>query len=110
MSDDTIHDAILHVYSPQAWHDTAFLVGTREAFVRLADACHVALDQGEAVPLMFTDDGEGYLLRLLCVDAEDLSGYVLPYTDATAQDRTPESCPEWPKRPGARREEETYEA
>jgi len=77
----------LHVYGQGAPHDDVVIVGTLEAF----DALRVALRRffltGVNVPGFFTADGEGYVVKLRCVDGATLDTLPATYTDDAFETR-----------------------
>lgn len=96
------HDVpLLHLYSPPCWHDDAWLVGTKAGLACLRDALDlVLLDDvpGDVTTDgLFGVDGEGYRVRVVLTTEAGMAGYVLPYTDAMAQDPQAEGAT-WPKK------------
>ena len=84
------HCEMLHVYSQEAWHDEAFIVGTRCDLQRLRDLLTAVLagTQQEGIPALIetsTNDGEGYSLQIILATEEEMHDYSLPYTADYAQ-------------------------
>ena len=87
------HCEMLHVYSQEAWHDEAFIVGTRCDLQRLRDLLTAVLAEPrqadiEDMPARIetsTNDGEGYSLQIILATEEEMHGYSLPYTADYAQ-------------------------
>ena len=84
------HCEMLHVYSQEAWHDEAFIVGTRCDLQRLRDLLTAVLagTQQEGIPARIetsANDGEGYSLQIILATEEEMHGYSLPYTADYAQ-------------------------
>lgn len=76
----------IHLYSPDAWHDDAYVVGTREGLQNLAGAIKAAIENGQSVVTAFTGDGEGYSLRVVQVTEEEMPLLELPYVGELARD------------------------
>ena len=87
------HCEMLHVYSQEAWHDEAFIVGTHYDLQRLRDLLNAVLARTrkegiEGTPAKietFTNDGEGYSLHIILATEKEMHGYSLPYTGDYAQ-------------------------
>lgn len=94
--------ADLHIYAQGAWHDSAYIVGTREGLHALRDAVNDALEmEGQSrSATVFTSDGEGFHVHVIRETEDGMLRYVLPYTDAMAKDADTES-PSWPRKRGA---------
>ena len=91
-------DAIptVHLYPQALWHDGAYVSGNRIGLLALRKAIDEALcapDQS-AVADVFTNDGEGYDLRVRCVPGERIYRLALPYTDEAAKETDPGAV--WP--------------
>lgn len=79
----------LHIFAQPYWHQAAFIVGDREALVRLKEALDAVLDTNnagydtaEASFDAFTADGEGYKTIILCREENDVWNKIaMPYTD-----------------------------
>ena len=78
-------DPILVVYAQEQWHDTARIVGSREALQALRDALMVALDGNLYKPIrteVSAPDGEGFYIEVEMVSDEDApylpDGYTSP--------------------------------
>lgn len=76
----------IHIYAQDEWHDTAFIVGTEESLLALAEQIKSAVQVGLSVTEHFTCDGECFDL-IVCRE-EDLDKMRLPYTSPLAADVT----------------------
>lgn len=74
----------LHIYSPTWPHADGFIVGDRESLGRLKDAIDYALlsptGRKDLSIDAFANDGEGYSLRVMCVDSAIMSTLEAHYT------------------------------
>lgn len=71
------NDLILNIYGQEAWHTDAQIVGSPIALQALKEAINKAISRGYAeVPdkepqngkdALFASDGEGYLLKIVCL-------------------------------------------
>ena len=74
---DGIHPMMINLYPQFTYHDDAKIAGTREGLTLLRDAINAALDtaqkigKAERVFEVFTSDGEGYQLSVICMDDDD---------------------------------------
>ncbi len=79
--------ALLHVYSPAAWHDDNVIVGNRDGLTRLKEAIEQALsgDRKHGVKEASTSDGEGFDMIVILNDDswhdDSWKELKLPYTD-----------------------------
>ena len=90
----------LHLYAQYAHHADAWIVGTRATLQQLRSAIDAVLDGGALSATTeletFTTDGEGYAVRVVLTDADDLiQSYVLPYTAKEYQ--ADQEAPQWPR-------------
>jgi hypothetical protein len=69
----------LHIYAQPFEHQEAFIVGDKDALIKLRNLIDKAIEQQKAADDFYVVDGEGFNLLVLCkevnVDAE------LPYTE-----------------------------
>lgn len=82
---------ILHLYGPTYEHDSAFIVGDREAITKLRDSLDMMLELDTSVrrPMAridsMTSDGEGFSLGMVMVEedwqSETWQTLLLPYSD-----------------------------
>lgn len=80
----------LHIYSQDAWHDTAYIVGDRQSLTAFRDCLTEALDSGGATKFnSFTNDGEGYSIEILPLDDPQMETMRLPYHGDIALDTDP---------------------
>jgi hypothetical protein len=87
---------LLHVYGHAYPHDDVVIVGTAERLLFLARILEVASRGSQNAPNAagnFTADGEGYTVRVRCVDAPTMDALPLPYTDDAFE--TPGDDPRW---------------
>lgn len=76
----------IHVYSPGSWHDDAYIVGTSKGLKSLLAAVRTATEEGESCVQLFTGDGEGFNLRIVQVDDEEMVFMRVPYTEELAKE------------------------
>lgn len=72
----------LHIYSPQQWHDDAYIVGNTEGLIALRDAINRALGEERKGGLAaFVNDGEGFYGAVVRVDdkSEKFDLLAVPY-------------------------------
>jgi len=79
---------IVHVYAQGAWHDEAYICGTREALQQLRTAVDDALKKGSGVTQQSTNDGEGYDIHIIVATGEQAMKLQLPYTNDIAADES----------------------
>jgi hypothetical protein len=76
---------VLHIYAQPYWHQCAFVVGDREALVKLREQIDAAIQGGpgksETWFESFTNDGEGFETHVVCVTEDQAEKLMLPYTD-----------------------------
>lgn len=85
----------LHIYAQDAWHDSAYVVGTREALEALRAAVGSALHGDRSAFCAFTGDGEGYTIHLGLTDSDTLGRMRMPYTDEHAVDERASAIQPW---------------
>ncbi len=78
-------DDLLHVYGQFAWHDDVFLIGDRDALMKLRDAVDQALEKGAGSFTGFVTDGEGFECHVHLADEKELLELKLPYCDHDIQ-------------------------
>ena len=94
----------LHIYPQGSHHDDVLIVGDRKALLCLRHTINYCLDAyatrirgGVGNPStgadVFTNDGEGYLVRVLCVTKVP-DNLAVPYTEAYASERRKDAI--WP--------------
>lgn len=76
---------ILHIYAQDAWHDEAYIAGTREALKLLRDAIDSAIEKGTGSAECFVCDGEGYRIEVVVATKEQIGNMVVPYTSECAK-------------------------
>jgi hypothetical protein len=82
-------DDCLHIYSPHAWHDPSYIIGTTLALKNLRNAIDKALENGGGIATSFVSDGEGFDAVVVKVDNEqELNNLILPYTEEIAIGKT----------------------
>ena len=72
-----------HIYPQDDWHHPVAVVGDASAISAIWDACEQALTGGGGETLLFTNDHEGYRLRVLVSPVAELP---LPYFAEHARD------------------------
>jgi hypothetical protein len=77
----------LHIFAQEQWHDSAYIVGTKEELKRLAAAISVAIEKGEQKCQFFVNDGEGYDVVIRVVDAVTAGRLSVPYTEEMASEK-----------------------
>jgi hypothetical protein len=77
----------LHVYAQESWHEEAYIVGDRNALMRLRNQIDRVLAPGlgtEKEPF-FTFDGEGFDLHVVNLEGEEgWNRLAMPYTSEIA--------------------------
>lgn len=88
----------LHVYAQSAWHDEAFIVGTREAIAALRAGLNNMLTTGQTqIRLeMMAADGEGYSLFVMVADEDTMVKLAAQYTEKYAQGGAGRENEIWP--------------
>lgn len=91
---------LLHIYGQSFWHEPAFIVGNIQGLRALQKAIEQAIDEavdvknpGTASAECFTNDGEGYIVFVVC-DEGNFEKRALPYTDEAAREKSPDT--HWP--------------
>jgi hypothetical protein len=93
----------LHIYSQPAWHDDAYIVGTRDALTRVRAQLDAILEgatdatrRTQRSPCSFcVNDGEGFFCEIRLETEEEMQHYVIPYTAEIARDAR--SAATWPR-------------
>jgi hypothetical protein len=75
----------LHIYAQEAWHDEAYIAGTREDLFMLRTAIERALSEGARSMQSFTCDGEGYTVQIVLTTQKQADAMPVPYTDEIAK-------------------------
>lgn len=78
---------ILHIYSQEIWHDSAHIVGTKDALIALRDAIDLALKENKSMFESFTNDGEGFPVIINLLDEKTLAKLSVPYIDEIAKEK-----------------------
>lgn len=78
---------MLHVYSPEYWHQPAYIMGTRDSLERLRNTIDEAIRKGQQAQAEFVADGEGYVLVVACASADEMEKAPLPYVDEVAKEK-----------------------
>jgi hypothetical protein len=79
----------LHVYGQAWWHNDAIIVGDEAALYALRNAIDYALLHRYADSAdVFVGDGEGFNVRVLVADSNEISDekFPMPYSDDCAKD------------------------
>lgn len=76
-------DMKLHIYAQQLNHDSAWIVGDRQALYELRHAIDLALEQGSTCLEFEVADGETYALYVVELETKEMTWEQvdLPYTD-----------------------------
>jgi hypothetical protein len=79
----------LHIYSQDQEHGESYLMGDREALLRLRSMIDAALidENGQAKGEFFVNDSEGYQLYIKVMPAEWMDKIQLPYADIDVIDQ-----------------------
>ena len=78
-------DNILHVFCQSIWHSPVIIAGDITALMSLKKGIERAIaDDSEEIETS-VNDGEEYIVKILCVQDECLSILPLPYTDEIAK-------------------------
>ena len=74
-----------HVYSPEAWHDDAFIVAGTDALLKIKETIDKAIAYGQGSCSLFVGDGEGFDLVIVKLDDSAKQNKMqVPYTDDIA--------------------------
>ncbi len=85
----------VHLHSQATWHDSAYISANRLGLLALRQAIDEALGAAQTGAAdVFTNDGEGFDLRVRCVTGEQIYKLALPYTDEVAREGDPNAI--WP--------------
>lgn len=93
------YEGTLHIYGQAAWHDEAYVCGTREGLEQLRRAIDVALQRskksgrGASECGSFTSDGEGFKINVVVANEDQAGRLKSPYTDDIARDTSTEFGP-----------------
>jgi hypothetical protein len=88
MSDDTSFP-VVHIWSPEAFHDTSYIVGNYEGLEKLYMEIGTVLNKkkGKTSATFFVNDGEGFDLEVHLVDDKDLDRIAVPYLHEVAEEK-----------------------
>lgn len=93
---------ILHIYSQEIWHDSAYIVGSKDALIALRDALialreaiDLALKENISMVSSFTNDGEGFYAFVNLLDEKTLTKLAVPYIDEIAKEKNENAIPPW---------------
>lgn len=85
----------VHLHAQATWHDSAYISANRSGLLALRQAIDEALGAAQTGAAdVFTNDGEGFDLRVRCVTGEQIYKLALPYTDEVAREGDPNAI--WP--------------
>ena len=83
-------DGIVHIYSHYAHHTDAIILGDEQGLIALRDAINEAIYPGKrkSEVEVFCNDGEGYTIKIGCIDKERIDLMPVPYTASYAKDKS----------------------
>lgn len=84
----------LHIHGQQSWHDSAYIVGTREDLIKLRDAIDAAIGLEKKIAMFYVNDGEGYDVMIYRVDEHTAGRLAVPYTEEMAAEHASDKV--WP--------------
>lgn len=84
----------MHIYGQQSWHDSSYIVGTREDLVKLRDAIDAAIGLEKKTQMFYVNDGEGYDVMIYRVDDHTAGRLAVPYTEEMAREQGSDKV--WP--------------
>jgi hypothetical protein len=70
---------VLHVYGQHSWHDSAYVVGDKNALMALRDAIDEAIKNGIGKAHVFVADGEEYTLNVVEKNSDSMENMSYPY-------------------------------
>lgn len=86
----------LHIHAQFFWHDSAYLVGTKESLTDLRDLINKAIATGSSSNEFFVGDGEGFAVQVVVRDEEYMSSKAaVPYTDLVARENRRHAIQPW---------------
>lgn len=90
----------LHVYGPEAWHNSAYVIGNPNGLKALRDAIDEALEKGTAKrECIVASDGEGFYIRVGCLDEDWQSPrwakMAVPYSSDVAKENREDVIHPW---------------
>lgn len=88
------HNGMLSLFSPDSWHQPAFILGDRNGLTALQEAIRLALEGEPGVPVnapVFAADGEGYACLVTLLTTEEMWRTDAPYTDLPRYEDEPDS-------------------
>ena len=84
----------LHIYAQSAWHDDAYLVGTKSSLIELRNMIDKVINENMFDnSTFFVNDGEGFYLNVAMLPQEHLNILKTPYTYEHAIDTTDSKWP-----------------
>jgi hypothetical protein len=88
-------DPHLHLYSPQMWHDEAFIVANMQGLLSLRKAIDDAILNGHGSAFAFVGDGEGFHTIIAKVEDKDFDTLAVPYSDEDAKENRETAVRPW---------------
>lgn len=86
----------LHIHAQFAWHDPAYIVGTKESLKDLRDLIDDAIKAGDWSEDFFVGDGEGFKVHVLVRSEEHMATKAaVPYTDLVAKENRSHTIYPW---------------
>lgn len=76
---------ILHIFPQPCWHCDALIAGDIGALMELKKAIERAIEHDHSEQEFFVNDGEGYSVKIICVDPKETKIIPVPYTDEEAK-------------------------
>jgi hypothetical protein len=96
MSDDTSFP-VVHIWSPESFHDTSYIVGNYEGLERLYMEIGTVLNKkkGKVTTELFVTDGEGFDMEVILVEDKDLDKIAVPYQESYAEEKREHAVYPW---------------
>jgi|WetSurMetagenome_2_1015567.scaffolds.fasta_scaffold27392_3 hypothetical protein len=84
---------VVHVWQQLMWHCDGYIIGNREGLSNLKDAIEDALKNNQSKSQVFSSDGEGYDIKIICT--EETEHLAVTYTDEIAQEKSEHAIFPW---------------
>jgi hypothetical protein len=84
---------VVHLWSPEYFHDDSYVVGNYEGLMKLRNAIDKAIKEGNGKEEVFISDGEGYDLNV--IRSDNIDHIAVPYLDEIAAENRENAVYPW---------------
>lgn len=86
---------VVHIWQQLMWHCNGYIIGNKEGLLKLKEAIDKAINSGKSEAETFASDGEGYNIKVICIEDEETEYLAVSYTDEVAQEKSEKAVYPW---------------